>query len=230
MKQLRDLAEFGIEQSKLPVGNNFLRAIIKSNPSTIATNIIKRRNPADIRTVRGIIGEQQFKELGAEFIENELMGLNRAELFSPARFVSKMQAYGDDVLNALYDKKTVAALKDMQRVAMTARGAEALAGNPSGTAQNLITFIQGGAVLRDPSGGLRMFLTPKIIAKLYLSPQATKYLAQGFKTPVGSEQAVNIAAKLSTIMANEERGADRAALRSGKPKYDANGRYIVRQR
>ena len=108
-------------------------------------------------------------------------------------------------LQAIYKPDELAFLRDFSRLSAASRGAERIAGNPSGTAQSVITFEMGRAVIRDiphPSRWLNAtsyLMTPKVLAKIYNSEANRRLFMQAFRTAADSPTSPQLVFKLMMI-------------------------------
>lgn len=199
LSQLKQLATDDIKVNKELVANPFFRSLVKTTPEKVVSFVVKPHNTTNIDMIEKIVGKEGIKEIAAKHLER-VMVLNKHDLFSPEMLVTQLRRYGDRTMNRLLTPEIWKELQQLGKVSQIARGAELIAGNPSGTAQNLITFVTGGIVLKDPIRKAWLVVAPNLLAKAYLSKPAMRYLTTGFKMPATSKDAVALFIKLSSIL------------------------------
>ena len=165
--------------------------------------IFHPNNSINIALTKRVIGKDLFNEARTAFTE-KILEMNKYGMYSPMTSVKEVSRFDNPTLKAIYSPEELKALNDLVRVSKASYGAERLAGNPSGTAQSVITFQQGRAILKQaakgrPDKAVMIVLTPKGLAKIYLSPLGRKYFTTGFNVPAGTEAATNIGSKLLAI-------------------------------
>ena len=107
-----------------------------------------------------------------------------------------MDKYGNETLSALFNQKELYSINQLRHLSMFVQKAERMAGNPSGTAQNVAAIGMGALMIRHPIRGTLYALTSKMAARLYLSPIGRKWLTEGLRTPAGVTNALNVHGKL----------------------------------
>lgn len=209
-EELRELANIAtgiVKINEHPTVNKFYVDIVRSlnkQPEKVVDLIIRPENTKNIVLSKAVLGEKGWHDVKAKFIEklftvNKAIPGQEAELLSPAKFTTNLFKYGDKTLSKVFDADELKAIKEIGQLSKYAQTADRLAGNPSGTAQNLITWSQGALLLANPIAGTSSLLTPPALAKLYLSPAGRKYLTEGFKLPANSQKAAEITAKILAI-------------------------------
>ena len=111
----------------------------------------------------------------------------------------RFTSFDDATINAIYSKEEADFLKDLMNYSKLSQGAERIAGNPSGTAQSVITFEAGKAMIKNPVTGTSYWLIPSFLAKAYLSPTMRKWLTTGFKTSENVPKAMEVYTKVLTF-------------------------------
>lgn len=203
IQQLKALGELDIRLDKTLVGNPFFRSLVRTGPEKVVDFIVKPNNTKNIDLIETVLGKETAKEVAAKLLE-KVLALNKHELFSPEKFITQLRRYGDRTMSRLLGDETWRDLQRLGQVSQITRGAEALAGNPSGTAQNLITFVTGGMVLKDPLKKSWLILAPNLLAKAYLSKLGRQYLTTGFKMPADSKEAISLFTKIVGILGVKE--------------------------
>ena len=96
--------------------------------------------------------------------------------------------------------------------------------NPSGTAQNIISYGTFGAMVNPLlkgefgqflSGVASSVLAPKFMTRIYFSPAGRKYFTEGLVTKPGTKRGIEITTKLLGILSQKDR-EDNAPLLSYK--------------
>jgi hypothetical protein len=132
----------------------------------------------------------------------------------PEKLSKTIQTY-DRVLKLFYSPEQVQWLRDISRTGSLMASAERSASNPSGTAQNVITWGTWGALLRNPvTGAINGILAPQAMARIYLSQRGRAWLMNATKTPLNSGKAAELYTKLLGIA-----GADILAQQELEQSY-----------
>jgi hypothetical protein len=125
----------------------------------------------------------------------------------PEKLAKTIQTY-EKVLKTFYSPEQIEWLKKISDTGKVMASAERLASNPSGTAQNVVTWGTWGVIIKaltsgkigeTASGLFGAVIAPKQMANIYLSDAGRRYLTLGMKTPLGTKQGTAIAAKLAEI-------------------------------
>lgn len=100
-----------------------------------------------------------------------------------------------------YSSEDIGLLKKIANVGEGLKGAEKIAGNPSGTGQAMATQAQIGVAASLLFSGHPLMAAgvaggPYILAKAYLSPVGRKLLTEGLRIPIGTEQATEWLTKM----------------------------------
>ena len=130
----------------------------------------------------------------------KVFGMNQHGVFSPMKFHSQLVKYGDTTLKEILPGPLFKEVKELGEVALAANAAEQLAGNPSGTARNLISFQEGRAFLTKPIEGIQLSLPYTLMAKAYLNPGTRKWLTSALQTSVDDKAAMMIYGKLAGVL------------------------------
>lgn len=194
----------GMNKESIPVADKFLLGVIKkSTPENVMNMIFHPNNSGNINLVKRVIGKDTFNEARTAFTE-KLLKMSEYGMYRPIPSVKAVSQLDEPTLKSIYSSEELTALNNLIRISRAATGAERMAANPSGTAQSVITFQQGRAILTQaakgrPDKALLIGLLPKGLAKIYLSPIGRKYFTSGFDIPFGAEASANIASKLLLI-------------------------------
>lgn len=201
----------GMNRESIPVTDKFLLGVIKkSTPETVMNMIFHPNNSGNINLVKMTVGKEAFNEAKTAFTA-KLLKMSEYGAYRPVPSVRAVSAFDEPTLNAIYSSEERLALDNLMKLSRAASGAERLAGNPSGTAQSVITFQQGRAVLTNMAKGRpdiagAIWFLPKALAKVYLSPAGRKYFTKGLDVPANTELGMNIATKLLSIAGKDALG------------------------
>ena len=220
---LKALTAEGVAIEQLPLGNKFFRQLLTRDPKSVVNLVVRPNDTRSLALIRPVIGEAGMQELRQAAME-QVLALNKFDRFSPAQFLTNLSKLGTTG-PALLGNETWTALQKLAALGQATRGAEQLAGNPSGTAQNLIMYATGNVILRGVGaiaggiagavGGQRVgqpgrgaaigaatgvILGPPALAKLYLSPVGRRYLSLGYQLPLWSPMAAEVTAKILGVL------------------------------
>jgi hypothetical protein len=203
---------------KLP-GDAFARSIANKTPEVVVDAIVGAPESKiqsnilyqNILNIKKVVSEDTFKNIGDKVIK-KIFQVNPATKYLPpetfARTVNKYTGasdYGRNVLEALgFSKEKISKLKDLSDTVGALSTSQRIAANPSGTAQNVITWGSLGMILRDPIRGIPVVLSPRILAKIWYSPTGMKWLTDGFKMSAGSKDGIALATKLMGVINSED--------------------------
>ena len=193
-------------QDKL-MGAPFLKTISNERPEVVVDSILGAYDRSlggktvlkNALLIRHSVDKPTFESLQRE-LSDRIFKLNQiTHRVQPERLAKTIQNY-DRVLDVFYSPEQVSWLRAVAETGRRMASAERLAANPSGTAQNIVTWGTWGALLANPiKGTFTGIIAPKAMAKIYLSDAGRRYFTLGMKTPMGSKQGVEIATKLSEI-------------------------------
>lgn len=194
----------GLNREALPLADPFMTGIIKkSAPESVMNMIFHPNNSRNIGLIRRVIGQDKFNEAKAKFVEKILTVDPKFDVYQPLASVKAITKMDNPTLRSIFSKSELSGLDDMVRLSKAAQTSERMAGNPSGTAQSMITWETGRAILKHPVMGWKYVLTPAALAKVYLSPTGRKYLTEGFKTPPNAGTAASLATRILSIAGNK---------------------------
>lgn len=181
---------------------NIKSVLNSSNPGAIVNSVMNSKNTLQIKLLRKAMPEKEFQKVQSAMIDRLFEGsVNQ----NPSQaLVSNLKKYGDEFLGVAIPKAKLARLKEFGDVAARAKGAEKLAGNPSGTAQNVITFAQGAFFITNPVKGTVAAVAPPVMAKLYLSDFGKKLITEGVSLSPTSARAAGVASALIALSKREK--------------------------
>lgn len=198
VKDLYHLADQSSWMAKSPIGNPFFREIVKTRPREVAPTILGH---ADLtaKTLRKF--PQMRGHLRSAFVEGMkpaeqiLPNGTTRELF-PTQMLKHLNAYPADVQKQLFSQAEIRDFYDLARIVERTKGAVKMGENPSGTAQQLITFEAGKAILRNPLTGVPAAMGTNALGKLYLSKTGRRFLLEGLVTPTNNSRSAYITSQI----------------------------------
>jgi hypothetical protein len=208
VKSLKELAANGrvMLEDKL-IGHPFLKTISNERPEVIVDSILgsyekfpgSKNVLKNTLLVRSVVDKPTFDSLQRE-MSDRIFKLNQlTDKVQPEKLSKTIQTY-EDVLKIFYKPEQVSWLKNIADTTKQMAAAEMAAKNPSGTAQNVVTWGTWGALLSNPiKGAFSGILAPKVMSKLYLSDAGRAYFTAGLKTPIGTKSGTAIATKLAEL-------------------------------
>jgi hypothetical protein len=189
----------GIKRGMVDVTNPFLNKILKySTPDTIFNLVFHPNNSLNILKVKDVVGNDLFNEAKNVFTQKVLQ-TNEFGLYRPLKGVKNFSKFSENDLKSIYKPEELSFLKDIIDLSKKSMGAERVAGNPSGTAQSIITFEAGRAILRNPITGSSYWLAPVALAKMYYSKLGRQYFTTGFRMPFNVKGATELYTKILSI-------------------------------
>lgn len=205
-QQLYDLANRANWSAHSPIGNPFFRELVKSAPSTVAPTILEHPDLTS-KVIR------QFPAMRASLRSAFVEGIkpNESAPF-PTTMLKHLNAYPAEVQQQLFSRDEIKDFYNLAHIVDRTKSTVALAENPSGTAQNLVTFTTGGAVLKHPITMAPTVMTTQMIAKLYESKLGRKFLLEGLVTPIDSPKSVYLGTQILGV-AGVDIGRDTATQR-----------------
>lgn len=213
IKMIKELAEDGkIQMETTLIGHPFLKTLAKERPDVVVDSILGSadklpgikmvlKNTALIRTV---VPKDTFLSLQRE-MSDRIFKLNQLTgQVQPEKLSKTIQTY-DRVLKLFYPPEQVQWLRDISKTTKLMASAEKQAANPSGTAQNVITWGTWGAIINNPIKGIFTgIFTPQVMARFYLSPQGRKLFTNALQTPANSGEGAALFTKIMEIAGTEQ--------------------------
>jgi hypothetical protein len=210
----------GLRQEAMPVADKFLLDVIKkSTPEQVVNIIFTKNNARNIALAKSVLPKDVFDEARAIWTANNLLKESSHGLYRPITSATQIAKMDTPTMKAIYSPEERQFVDRMFQVSKAAENVERLSGNPSGTAQAVITFQSGimainglyhaakGIATGDWASAAKgaatvgaITLAPNAMAKIYLSPVGRKLVLQGLKLPSGSPQAAALATKLLSIV------------------------------
>jgi hypothetical protein len=207
VKQAFDVANRYYQEGAQVFHDPKIKRIIESNPESVYGLLVKPNAVTDINTLRKALGEENFKPVQRAFME-KVLATDGVDVFSPAKFSTSAGKFEPETLNAVFGAQKVKEIQDFWTLAQRITQVEKRVGNPSGTAQNIITpaYWSGTAalMLHNPVAGGTMLLSPPALAKLYTSPLGMKFLTEAVQTASNSPRAVFLANRITGILSSKD--------------------------
>lgn len=216
IKDSFDLANKYYESGKGIFSDPKVQGLIRARPESVYELLVGKNSKEAIQNIKAILGPEKFKNVQRLYLDQILFPANSGE-FSPARFVTSLNKFETETLDEVLGDKTRKSLENLAKVAQASKGAEAVASNPSGTAQALIsaksltapiTAAVGGIVTGHPVAGAissaLIILGPKMASKVYLSPRFEKLMSEGLALPANSPAAQRIASEIIALAQSEK--------------------------
>lgn len=190
-----------------------IQKVVNANPERVVDAVFRPGAVSEVKLLKKATGPKEFKKIQSGIVNRLFTG---AANQNPSQaLVTNLNKYGEDTLGAALPAKTINRLKEFASVAARAKGAEKIAGNPSGTAQTehmmkILTWQAGTAgsmgayAWHNPATGILSFITPPALAKMYLSDAGRKAIIQGMTIPATHARAGSIAATIATLQRKAE--------------------------
>lgn len=188
------------------VENPLFKSLLKQRPEKVIDYIVQPKNTSNIRAVQKELGNLGMEKVREGFLA-KLLSEEKTGNFSPTRFSARLNTYGDETLKALFSKDLLDDLKTMAHIGEKMGKAEQLAGNPSGTAQNIVTWAGFAWAISHPASGIAILVSPTVLAKAYLSSPIRKLLTKGIELPKGTPEAGLVASRLLSYFSSKS-GSD----------------------
>lgn len=194
VKDLYHLADQSSWIAKSPIGNPFFRELIKTRPKEVAPTIL-----GDVSTTAKVLRKfpQMRGDLRSAFVEG--LQPNPMTPF-PTQMLQHLNAYPADVQKQLFSQRELKDFYDLAKIVERSKGSVKMAENPSGTAQNLISFESGRAILRNPITAAPKILAANSVGRLYLSKTGRRFLLEGLLSPTNAANATRNAYIASQVL------------------------------
>jgi len=194
VKDLYHLADQSTWMDKSPIGNPFFRQLVKTSIDRVAPTILGHPE-LTAKVLRQFPNTRA--DLRTAFVES--LKPKEATPF-PTKMLENLNAYPPEVQKQLFSQAEIRDFYDLARIVERTKGTVKLAENPSGTAQNLVTFATGGAVLKHPITMAPTVLGTAMLAKLYLSKVGRRFLLEGLVTPTNSSRSAYITSQILGVL------------------------------
>lgn len=205
LKDVADVLDGQKELATSVIKNPVMRSIISSpRASGIIDLIVKPKDVGNLSVIKQYVGEDGIKEIQNGLL-NKLLVKNQIGTFAPQTFAKEFDKYEPRVLKAALPEEVYNDLKKLSDVAIRAGGAEKMAGNPSGTARNMLIPVGIGFMLHNPVTTGSLILGSRAFTELYLSNVGRKWLTEGFSLPATSDAAVKVASKITLLMLEQQK-------------------------
>ncbi len=227
LKTITDIAKKGIDFANKPLYPSFLKQIAESGKESaygIAKNAFAQDGKyltRNLSTIYKLSDQSARDELKYQItvqlftakqpsgaIDPMSIGSREPKLlgFSGKAFRKQVDKFYPLLKQFGYSTEDIGLLKKIANVAENLKGAEKVAGNPSGTGQAMATQAQLGVALSlvfsgHPIAAGAVAGAPYLLAKAYLSPMGRRLLTEGLKIPTGTPQATEWLTKMMTYSA-----------------------------
>lgn len=187
------------------IKNPVMKSVLNSGRvSGIIDLIVKPRDVGNVAIIKKYVGENGMKEIQNGLL-NKLLLKNQIGNFAPQTFAKTFDSYEPRVLQEVLPKDVYLDLKKLSEVTMRTGGAEKMAGNPSGTARNVLTGLGIGFMVHNPVTTGTIILGSRAFTELYLSKLGREWLTKGFQVPAISNEAVRVAARITGLMLEHQK-------------------------
>jgi hypothetical protein len=204
-REVADVLDGQKELAATVIKNPVMRSIITSpRASGIIDIIVKPKDVGNVAIIKQYAGEAGVKEIQNGLL-NKLLVKNQVGTFAPQTFAREFNKYEPRVLKQVLPEPVYNDLRQLAEVSMRAGGAEAMAGNPSGTARNLLVPFGIGFMFHNPGAAASILIGSRAFTELYLSNAGRQWLTKGFSLPAMSDEAVKVASKITIMMLEKER-------------------------
>lgn len=196
--------KFGDE--KIPGVRTFRDRQIKSmiestSTEDVVNKFIKPNNVSDITRLASATGPEGMQPIKQAWLD-KLLTKGEEQSFSPRKFATAFDKYDAVTLKAFLTTEEMDGLKTLSSVSKLLNKAEQIAGNPSGTAQHVITSGYMFSLLNHPIMTIATGLGSNRFAKLYFeNPAFRRALVEGIQAKANSKKAIASAANMSTEIA-----------------------------
>ena len=218
--------------------SRLLRRIAQSDPEKIVDMAFAPNGATNILRTRKAVGDKTFDELKGAWLNKIIKTVEDVpgnETVQPASLYNALKKYDQSTLKAIFNKPgEYAEVMKIAKQGNMLRGSERIAGNPSGTAGNLLfasalnklgAGLVGGALggattgdVKGATGGAVIgFIAPGALTKLYLSPKGRRLLTEGAKITKGTQRAAAWATRVAALA-----GADAFKSDNGMTSLESN--------
>ncbi|MDD5722704.1 MAG: hypothetical protein PHY29_03065 [Syntrophales bacterium] len=233
-QMLATYATRGLREEAMPIADRFILDIAKKSTGEQVSNFIfTKNNSINVAKVKRIIPKDVFDEARSKWLSDNILKESTHGLYQPISAATQIAKMDQPTMKAIFSKDELQFIDRMFQVSKSAETVEKLSGNPSGTAQAVITFEAGRMILSGIAEGAiglatgnvakvgkagakiaGITLAPQLVAKLYLSPVGRKFILQGLKLPPGTPQATALVTKLVALMAKQSGKGERTENQS----------------
>ena len=203
VKNAYDAARSFWRENRVLYDSNTVRKLSTKDPEALLRVIVRPGAVTEIRELRRVVGPRGMMNVKRAFLE-DAFGVNAQQPFTPQKFAASIDKYGNETLNALFSRDEFEAISQLAHVSKFVGRAQRVGGNPSGTARhmlNVASFSGAGIALwmHNPMTAAAAVLSPRVMARLYLSDVGRKWLTIGFRTPINSATAGQVSENLLKV-------------------------------
>ncbi len=180
-----------------------IKQIVDKNPEDIAGFVLRPNNLTEIAALKKAAGPESFREVKRAFMD-KLLTAGKGGEFSPQAMDTMLSKYGDSTLKEIFSGPELKGLNDFRQIAKTMGTAEKMSGNPSGTAQNIVTMATGGLMVRHPVTGITVAIAPAALSRIMVSDAAREAVINGLKIPATSPGAAQKAGQIIGLLMGKQ--------------------------
>ncbi len=178
-----------------------IKAVFETtSPEDVVNKFIKPNNVSDITRLASASGPEGMQPIKQAWLD-KLLTKGEEASFSPRKFATAFDKYDEATLKSFLTSDEINGLKTLSKVSKLLGKAEQIAGNPSGTAQHVITGGYLMNLVRHPVITVATGLGSNRFAKLYFeNPTFRRALVEGIQVGANTKRAINSAAKMTAIV------------------------------
>ncbi len=196
-------ANAGFRQGAEVFNSRLIRKVASSQPEAVLEAILKPNRPGSVRMAKKAIGNAKVWEgIQREYLEDLMTrkAIDRStDQLKGQRMLTELSRFGDSARELIGERN----LKELQRFARILRVTQEQTGKGAGGVGIRAAAELGGLslVLAGDPRGAALALAPTGVAYLFSNPTAVRWLTEGIKAPVGSQQAARAFIQVSQIIA-----------------------------
>lgn len=195
------LARTFYKGSKERFSSDTIKSLVKRNPEDVAQFVLRPNNITEIYQTRKAVGPVAFNNVKRAFFDKVLTAGKGGE-FSPDAVSNVLSKFGDGTLKEIFtNPDELKGIKEFASVMQKLGTANKMSGNPSGTAQNVITYGSGALTALHPVTGAIVSFTPKMMSRILTSDSMRNLFLTGLRTPSIHPSAARIAGQLIGLAA-----------------------------
>jgi hypothetical protein len=207
-------------EGKQTFSSPLFKSLAQKNPEKIVDGLLKYDNAVDLKRVKDVIGEDAFSNVRRRAVQDmaeaafgtEAQKGTSEQFFKHGAINKMLSSYSPETMDVLFGKEGVKELRNIVKISNAMQTAEKLAGNPSGTAQNMIWYSQLFNLVARPATGVASMGVPYMYSKMITSPVGRKFILDGMKVTPGTKEAAKFATRFieyATAESLRDRSQDR---------------------
>lgn len=192
IKKAYDVANaFYGSQKSLFKSNKNIQAILRRNPEDVVDFVLSPKNISEIDDLHKAVPGKDY-ELFEKGVVNRLFQPRGINQTPEQALTGNIARYGKATIEKALGKDKLRHLEKLSELTTLTGFAARTAGNPSGTARNIIGFSNLMYFIRHPIKGTILSVPAYVMAKAYYSPFTRSLITRGLTTPMGSEGSTAI--------------------------------------